>query len=191
MLVIDHVYKKLRTVEQLPRRGRRISLGTEAEHLGQFVCGFPGGYELWRDRLGLSTSYNVFDPEKRRVELTMHGTRFISNPSSFIIFGVYARPGNQVRAIELYEFLIRRLGLTLISDRNQSPGGQRVWKQLHRKHSLNVYGYNFRTNQVIDVSGPRLKDAYVTVRELETAKPGTKKALKSRAANIRLVACLA
>ena len=191
MLLIDHVYKKLRTVEQLPRRGRRIPLGTESEHLGQFVCGFPGGYELWRDRLGLATSYNVFDPKKRRVELTMHGTRFIGNPDSFVIFGVYARPCNQVRAIELYEFLIRRLRLTLVSDRNQSPGGQRIWKQLHRKHSLMVYGYNFRTNQIVDVTGSKLNDAYVTIRELETAEPGTKKALKSRAANIRLVACLA
>ncbi len=189
MLLIDFIYKKLRTVDQLPKRGKRISKNDESYWLGEYISKFPGGYELWLLRHGLLSVYNVFDPETRRVELSLNGTRFKNNPQSFKIFGIYARPNNQIRAVKLYEFLIKKQNLTLISDQVQSPGGQRIWKQLHRKSSICTYGWNFKTNKAVDISNGNLKDIYVTPRDIERAEPGKIQELKSRARNIRLVAC--
>jgi hypothetical protein len=191
MLIIDYVYKKLRTVEQLPRRGRRIPISQESEYLGTFISRFSGGYEIYRARYGLTTVYNVFDPDSRRVELAVSGTRFVSNPKSFKIYGVYARPNNRVRAIQVYEFLIKKLGLTLISDQYQSPGGYSIWKRLNRKKSITVYGYDFRQQKIVDISGPGLKSVYVTQQQIDSAEPGKIKTLKGIARNVRLVACLA
>lgn len=191
MLIIDNVYKKLRTVEQLPRRGRRIPIGQEMEYLGEFVSRFPGGYEIYRTRYGLTTAYNIFDPVNRRVEIAVSGTRFVNNPLSFKIYGVYARPNNQVKAVAVYEFLIKQLGLTLISDHYQSPGGYSIWKRLLRKKSISVYGYDFRKQKILDIEGHGFRSLYVTQQQLDKAKPGTVKVLKGIARNVRLVACLA
>lgn len=191
MLLIDHIYKKQRTLEHLPRRGKRIPLDEERYWLGEYIGYFSGGFEMWRWRSGMSTTYNVFNPETRRVEIAVSGTRYIANPYSFKIYGVYARPRNQVRAIDVYEYLIRQLNLVLISDHYQSPGGQRIWRELKRKSSLNVYGYDFRTHQAYETRGNNFDLLYVTTKELEQAKPGCIKVLKSRARNIRLVARLA
>lgn len=191
MLLIDHIYKKQRTLEQLPKRGKRILIGEEQYWLGEYIGRLAGGFEMWRWRAGMSTTYNVFNPDTRRVELSISGTRYITNPNSFKIYGVYARPKNQVRAITVYEYLIRELGLVLVSDHYQSPGGQRIWRELKRKSSLNVYGYDFRTHQAYETKGCNFDRLYVTARELERAQPGEIKDLQGWARNVRLVARLA
>lgn len=188
MLLIDHIYKKQRTLEHLPRRGKRIPLGEERYWLGEYLAYFSGGFEIWRWRSGMSTTYNIFNPNTRKVELAVSGTRYISNPYSFKIFGVYARPKNQVRAIDVYEYLIKELDLVLVSDHYQSPGGQRIWRELKRKSSLNVYGYDFRTHQAYETKGSNFDQLYVTPKELEQAKPGEIKDLQGWAKYIRLVA---
>jgi hypothetical protein len=137
------------------------------------------------------TTYNVFNPETRKVELAISGTRYITNPNSFKIYGVYARPKNQVRAITVYEYLIRELNLVLVSDHYQSPGGQRIWRELKRKSSLNVYGYDFRTHRAYETSGKNFDLLYVTAQELERAEPGTIKDLQGWARSVRLVARMA
>ena len=139
----------------------------------------------------MSTSYNIFNPTTRRVELAISGTRYITNPYSFKIYGVYARPRNQVRAVAVYEYLIRKLGLVLISDHYHSPGGQRIWRQLKRKSSLNVYGYDFRTHEAYETKGNNFDLLYVTTQELERAESGTIKDLQGWASQVRLVARLA
>lgn len=191
MLLIDHIYKKQRTLEQLPRRGKRIPIGDERYWLGEYVGAFPGGYEMYRWRWGMNTSYNVFNPETRKVEISVSGTRYITNPYSLKIYGVYARPKNQVRAVTVYEYLIRRLNLVLVSDHYQSPGGQRIWRELKRKSSLTVYGYDFRTHKAYETSGKNFDLLYVTTQELERAQPGEIKDLQGWASNVRLVARLA
>lgn len=191
MLLIDFVYKKQRTVDHLPKRGKRIPLKNQEYWLGKFISKFPGGFELWRLRQGLTTSYSVFDPVSRKVELYLSGTRYLNTPRSFKIFGIYARPKNRVCAIQLYEFLIKKLDLILISDQIQSPGGQRIWRQLRRKHTISVYGWNFKTQKSLDVSGKNLNDIYVTPKQIERAEPGKIQELKGKASNVRLVACLA
>lgn len=191
MLLIDHIYKKQRTLDQLPRRGKRIPIGDEQDWIGRYIGTLPGGFEIWRWRAGMSTTYSVFNPETRKVELAISGTRYISNPNSFKIFGVYARPRNQVRAVEVYEYLIRELQLVLVSDQYQSPGGQRIWRQLKRKSSLNVYGYDFRTHTAYETKGNNFDLLYVTNKELERAESGTIKDLQGWASQVRLVARLA
>ena len=191
MLLIDHIYKKQRTLEQLPKRGKRILIGEEQHWLGQYIGSFPGGFEMWRWRAGMSTTYNVFNPTTRKVEISLSGTRYITNPYSLKIFGVYARPRNQVRAVDLYEYLIRELHLVLVSDHYQSPGGQRIWRELKRKSSLNVYGYDFRTHVAYETKGENFDLLYVTTRELERAQPGEIKDLQGWASNVKLVARLA
>lgn len=71
----------------------------------------------------------------------------------------------------------------------QSPGGQRIWKQLYRKRSINVYGWNFKTDSFVDISGSRFNEIYITNKQIEKAQPGKIQDLKGRASNIRLVAC--
>jgi hypothetical protein len=159
--------------------------------LGEYLGYFSGGFEIWRWRHGMATTYSIFNPATHKVELAISGTRYITNPNSFKIFGVYARPKNQVRAITVYEYLIRELRLVLVSDKVQSPGGQRIWRQLKRKSSLNVYGYDFRTHQAYETQGNNFNLLYVTTRELESAKTGKIKELQGWASNVRLVARLA
>ena len=191
MLLIDHIYKKQRTLDQLPKRGKRILIGEEQYWLGEYIGQLTGGFELWRWRAGMSTTFNVFNPTTRKVELAISGTRYITNRYSFKIFGVYARPKNQVRAVTVYEYLIRELQLVLVSDHYHSPGGQRIWRQLKRKSSLNVYGYDFRTHTAYETKGNNFDLLYVTTRELERAKTGDIKALQGWASQVRLVARLA
>jgi hypothetical protein len=79
----------------------------------------------------------------------------------------------------------------LVSDKVQSPGGQRIWRQLKRKSTLNVYGYDFRTHTAYETAGANFDLLYVTTRELERAEPGTVKDLQGWASNVKLVARLA
>jgi hypothetical protein len=93
--------------------------------------------------------------------------------------------------VEVYEYLIRELHLVLVSDKVQSPGGQRIWRELKRKSSLNVYGYDFRTHTAYETRGANFDLLYVTTRELERAEPGTVKDLQGWASQVKLVARLA
>ena len=134
---------------QLPRFGRPIDPGEETRYLGTKVADWQGR-EIWRDYLGGQLSYHLFDPDLRTVIVTTFGSRYKNNPRSYIIHGLYAAPGNPVGAAEFYRALVRDLGLTLISDRKQSPGGNRVWQQLEQFPDVEVYGYDTATDQALN-----------------------------------------
>ena len=134
---------------QLPRFGRPIGPGEETRYLGTKVADWQGR-EIWRDYLGGQLSYHLFDPDTRTVIVTTFGSRYKNNPRSYIIHGLYAAPGNPVGAAEFYRGLVRDLGLTLISDRKQSPGGNRVWQQLEQFPDVEVYGYDTNTDQALN-----------------------------------------
>ena len=131
----------------MPKRGLAIRPDEETRYLGQQV-GKIAGYPLYRDYLGGQVSYQLFDPESRTVIVVAFGSRYKGNPQSLIVSGLYAAPGNPVRAAKFYRGLILDQGLTLISDRNQSPGGQRVWQQLESYPDIEVYGYDTGTGEV-------------------------------------------
>lgn len=166
---------------QIPKYGRPISPDQEVRYLGQQV-GKVGRYQLWRDWLGGQLSYHVFDPESRTVVLTTFGSRYHRNPNSYIIHGLYAAPGNPVKAHQFYRNLIQDQGLTLISDRKQSPGGNRVWQRLEAYPDIEVYGFDTKTGEVMNFGAA---DA-----EMYAVPPRAAQDRESRyiAKNIRLVA---
>ena len=179
--ILAKVKGKGREPGQIPRFGRPIEPDQEVRYLGQQV-GKLDRYQLWRDWLGGQLSYHVFDPESRTVVLTTFGSRYHRNPNSYIIHGLYAAPGNPVKAHQFYRNLILDQGLTLISDRKQSPGGNRVWQRLEAYPDIEVYGFDTRTGEVMNFGAA---DA-----EMYAVPPRAAQDRESRyiAKNIRLVA---
>ena len=145
--ILSKVKGKGSQPSMMPKRGLAIRPDEETRYLGQQV-GKIAGYPLYRDYLGGQVSYQLFDPESRTVIVVAFGSRYKGNPQSLIVSGLYAAPGNPVRAAKFYRGLILDQGLTLISDRNQSPGGQRVWQQLENYPDIEVYGYDTGTGEV-------------------------------------------
>jgi hypothetical protein len=96
-------------------------------------------------------NYHLFDTQTRRAVLTMFGTRYPGNKQSLIVSGVYASPDNTMRASDFYRFLITDLGLTMVSDRKQSPGGQNIWRQLERFPDIEVYGIDTRSGEILNI----------------------------------------
>jgi len=135
---------------QLPKFGREIKPGQESRYLGKKLTDF-GDYEIWQEYIGGQVSYHLFNPETRQAIITAFGSRYPGNPRSFVIGGLYAAPGNPVRAAEFYRALIHELGLTLVSDRKQSPGGQKVWQQLEKFRDVEVHGYDTKTGEVLNI----------------------------------------
>ena len=167
---------------QLPRFGRPIAPGDETRYLGTKVADWQGR-EIWRDYLGGQLSYHLFDPDTRTVIVTTFGSRYKNNPRSYIIHGLYAAPGNPVRAAEFYRGLVRDLGLTLISDRKQSPGGNRVWQQLEQFPDVEVYGYDTNTDQALNFGA-----GDVEMYTVPSAAVAGSKEMQRVARDLRLVA---
>jgi len=156
--ILSKVKGKGADLSNLPRSGGRIPNSQETRYLGRKQADLDT-YEIWLDHIGGQMGYHLYDPETRRVMITAFGSRYQRNPHSFIIGGLYAAPGNPVRAAEFYRALIQDLGLTLISDRKQSPGGQRVWQQLEAFPDIEIYGYDTRTGEVMNF-GPQDSEMY-------------------------------
>jgi hypothetical protein len=132
----------------LVNQGKPVPPGQEQKLLGTKV-GRLGSVEVYRFDAGSDAAYSVFDPDTRISQLTVSGR---NKAHSFEIFGVYAGPGSPVKAADLYAWLVKNLGLTLVSDKQQSPGGQRVWQQLEQRYgrSVNVYAFDMKTNKPIN-----------------------------------------
>lgn len=188
--ILSKIHKKGRNLSNLPKYGRPIPPGLEQEYLGKQVARMPGGYQVWRYREGTNSSYSLYDPNTRRSTLSVSGSRYPNNPNSFIVFGVYAAPGNPVRASEFYKFLITELGLTLVSDRFQSEGGYKVWQELERRYpkTVTVYAFNTKTNDLINAGTNDTEFTHVTSQDLDRAPEGMRNELKNVANNMRLVA---
>jgi hypothetical protein len=107
-----------------------------------------------------------------------------------IIFAVYAAPGNPVRAADFYNYLVQEQGLTLVSDKLQSPGGQRVWQELERRfgRSIDVFAFDTKTDMPVNVGTGEPDETHVSWDELEKTAPGMRQEKTKIARNIRLVA---
>ena len=190
VITLPGISKKGRNLDNLPRRGKPIPRDRERELLGRKVGRMPGGLEVWRFNEGTVSSFAVYDPETRRATLNISGSRYPGNPDSLIIFGVYAAPGNPVRAADFYNYLVQELGLTLVSDKLQSPGGQRVWQELERRFGrfIDVFAFDTKTNQPINVGTRDEDETHVPWGELEKTAPGMRRERGAIARDIRLVA---
>ena len=148
VVINPNVKTKSASNTNLVNKGQPIPPGKEAKLLGTRV-GKLGAYEVYKYDQGNDSAYSVFDTNTRVSQLTVSGH---NKAHSFEIFGVYAGPEAPVKAADLYAWLVRNQGLTLLSDKQQSPGGHRVWQDLEQRYgrSVNVYAYNMRTNEPIN-----------------------------------------
>ena len=82
--------------------------------------------------------------------------------------------------------MVKKLGLTLVSDNKQSPGGYRVWQDLERRFGryMNIYAFNTRTDEPLNVS--TLDEPETHIDRKHVHKGG--KDIKDIPSNIRLVA---
>jgi hypothetical protein len=168
----------------LPKFGRPIRPEEETKYLGRPV-GKMGRYEIWRDYVGSQVSYILVDPQSRRALIHAFGSRYQRNPNSFIVAGLYAAPNNPVRASQFYHALIKELGLDIISDIKQSPGGYKVWRELERRfRDVNVYGYDTKRDELINVTARDEEMTHVPAALVRKGSPD----VKDVARNIRLVA---
>lgn len=181
--------KKSHHLDVLPNDGKPIPPGQEQEFLGKPV-GDLNGHQVWRHRQGVTSTYLVYNPQTRISQLGCTGTRYKNNPSSLVIMGLFSGPKNTVRAADLYNFLVQTLGLTLVSDNKQSEGGYRVWQELERKYgrSINVHGFDTKTNQGVNVTTKDEPDTHVSRDELSKTEPGMKRERNAVAQNLRFVA---
>lgn len=179
--ILSKVKGKGSDLSDIPLGGKPIPKGEESHYLGREV-GDINGLQVWRDQFGSQISYHLVDPRRRSVLLTVFGSRYPGNARSLIVSGVYAVPGNPVRAADFYHHLIRDQGLTLVSDRKQSPGGQRVWQQLEDFNDIEIYGYDTRTGKTLNISA--------SDEEMYAVPAGAAQDRETRdiARNIRLVA---
>jgi hypothetical protein len=132
----------------LVNKGEPVPPGKEQKLLGTKV-GKLGTYEVYKWDKGNDSAYSVFDPKTRISQMTISGH---NKPHAFEIFGIYGGPKAPVKAADLYAWLVKNQGLTLVSDKYQSPGGQRVWQDLEQRYgrSVNVYAFNMKTNKPIN-----------------------------------------
>jgi hypothetical protein len=70
----------------------------------------------------------------------------------------------------------------LISDYKQSPGGQKVWQRLERYPDINIFGFDTRTEEVLNFTA-RDEEMYAVP---STAVKGRE--MQQMARDIRLVA---
>ena len=148
--ILSKVKGKGANPDQLPNRGREIS-PEKIQQLGRKVMDIDKTHSVYRDQFGGQITYNLFNTETNRSTLTVFGSRYPGNADSFIVSGLYASPDNTIPAADFYRKLITDLGLTLVSDRKQSPGGQRVWQRLEQMPGIEVHGYDTATGEVINI----------------------------------------
>jgi GNAT superfamily N-acetyltransferase len=180
--ILSRVKGKGSEPSRLPRLGREIPPGEEEQYLGRYVTDIRPGQQLWRQYVTGEVNYHLFDTGTRRAVMTMFGTRYPRNPNSLIVSGVYASPDNTMRASDFYRFLIVDQGITMVSDRKQSPGGQNIWRQLERFPDVEVYGMDTRTGEILNIGAAD--------EEMYAVPPGAARDRETRkvARDIRLVA---
>jgi pyrimidine deaminase RibD-like protein len=144
----NNIKPKHQDTSGLVNRGKPVPPGKEQKLLGTKV-GRIGAYEVYKWDDKKDSAYSVYDPKTRISQMTISGH---NKPHAFEIFGIYAGPQAPIRAADLYAWLVKNQGLTLVSDKYQSPGGQRVWQDLEQRYgrSVNVHAFNMRTNEPIN-----------------------------------------
>lgn len=180
---------KRQHLDVMPNDGKPIPKGEEEQYLGKFVSKIGNGLELWSWSSHGTVTYYVFDTNTRTSHLGTTGRPYNTNSNSFVVHGVYSGPNNQLRAADLYAFLILHQGLTLVSDNKQSEGGYRVWQELERRYkNINVHGFDTKTNTGVNVTTQDEPDTHVDRATIKAAGPQMKKELGSISRDLRFVA---
>ena len=182
--------KKTAHLDVLPNDGKPIPRGETEEYLGTHVGDIRSDAQVWTYRTGNFINYIVYNPETRISHLACSGTRYPNNPNSLIIHGLYSGPKNDIRASSFYYWLIKNLGLTLVSDYKQSEGGHRVWQDLEKRYGkfINIHGFNTKTNEPINVGARDDTETHIPYTDIENAPAGMRQELASLGKDVRLVA---
>jgi len=100
-----------------------------------------GGYEIYIDGGGIIPIWLLIkDPNDEGFLGRLELDRFHGMFQTTVDFAPELQ-GKKL-AVPLYVYAIKELGYTLVSDFEQSPGGEYIWKQLAERPDVNVYIYN-------------------------------------------------
>lgn len=89
------------------------------------------------DKLGVS--YHLHNIKTGNIEMTVHGEE---DGKKFFVGGLGAYAGGKYKAHEFYHHLITHHGIHLHSDYEQSTGGMKVWKALHKMPGIHMQSFN-------------------------------------------------
>lgn len=117
-------------------------LKKEGKITGQVSFAPDRNFTLFMYETSSHKEFFLVDKENNRVAVYMRLVRF--GGFAYSVSRIKARRTYQGRGlgIKLYKFIIKNLGITLISDKIQSLGGARMWSELYKTPGITVYGYN-------------------------------------------------
>jgi hypothetical protein len=125
---------------------KNLSQGQESEQSliagkAKFLGKTATGHKIYQSRLVTDTSDAKFDAINPTTGLSNMEVRGYIKNGVFKNLTLVAHPGNTIKAHQLYHFLITKVGLTLMADR-QSTGSMKVWGQLQRYHrDVAIHGW--------------------------------------------------
>ncbi len=94
------------------------------------------------DKLGVS--YYLHNIKTGNVEMAVHGEE---DGNKYFVHGLGAYAGGKYKAHEFYHHLITKHGIHLHSDYEQSTGGMKVWKALHKMPGIHMQSFNGSSEQ--------------------------------------------
>jgi hypothetical protein len=90
------------------------------------------------------TPYSIIlvSPQEGVVSLELVGELVDNNPKRFRERQIESSKTNTLKAYELYHYLITKLGFDIVSDNEQTDGGQRIWLTLFKYPDIKFWYTN-------------------------------------------------
>jgi hypothetical protein len=124
-----------------------------AEFTGKII----GNYELWIGRYGTGEALLVKSDDE--IDPGFLGAMYLlkSGDEKYYHTEIMFDPEIQGKglAVPMYLYVLQDMGLTIMSDRTQTPGGAAIWKKLAERPDVNVYIYNTSDNSFHGEYDPR------------------------------------
>ena len=115
-----------------------------AEFTGKVI----GNYELWIGRYGTGEALLLKSDDE--IDPGFLGAMYLlkSGDERYYHTEIMFDPEIQGKglAVPMYLYVLQDMGLTIMSDRTQTPGGAAIWKKLAEMPGVNVYVYNTSDN---------------------------------------------
>lgn len=115
-----------------------------AEFTGKVI----GNYELWIGRYGTGEALLIKSDDE--IDPGFLGAMYLlkSGDEKYYHTEIMFDPEIQGKglAVPMYLYVLQDMGLTIMSDRTQTPGGAAIWKKLAEMPGVNVYVYNTTDN---------------------------------------------
>jgi len=95
----------------------------------------------------VSNTLEVFLVDKENLRVAAYLLLYRFGTFGYTVEEVKVRGSYQGQGLgmKLYKYLIKEVGITLISGHVQSPGGAKLWTALYKSPGINVYGYDPRS----------------------------------------------